>query len=295
MNIVTKWDGNPVSRAGIFSGISLDQYHGAITAKPSISSTGLRTIEGDSLKHYWATSYLNPKRKPSPDNTAMAFGRAVHDLAAGERFLDKYAVRPEQWDSWRSKDSQTWRDEQITEGKTVLTPEEVAIIAEVADELEAHPTIRAGILSGIVEHSIIWEDRATGVWLKSRPDVIPTASNMLVDLKTCASAHPRAVRRSIDDLNYHMQLALAHDGMLATTGREMTDHVLVFVEKASPHCINIKPIFMEDIEYGRRQNRRCIDAFARALESGQWPGYADDEVACGISAASGAWSLTTAG
>lgn len=280
---ITEWNGREITAPGIVSGIPLERYHGAITAGPGISSTGLRTIEADSLKHYWANSYLNPNRKERPDTAAMAFGRAVHDLAAQEPFHEKYAVRPEQWDSWRSKDAQTWKAEQQAAGKTVLTPEDLEIIQSIADELAAHPTIRAGILNGIVEHSIFWQDHATGAWLKARPDVIPISSNMIVDLKTCASAHPRAVRRSIDDLNYHMQLALAYDGMLATTGREMTDHVLVFVEKAAPYCVNIKPIFMEDIELGRRQNRRALDLFARALETNQWPGYPDDEVACGIS------------
>ncbi len=280
---ITKWDGRPISAPGIYSGISLEQYHGPITDGPGISSTGLRTIEGDSLKHYWSTSYLNPKRRASPDNTAMAFGRVVHDLAAGERFDDRYVVRPAKWDSWRSGDAQRWRAEQMLDGKTVITPEELEAVREVADSLSEHPTIQAGILKGIVEHSIFWQDHKTGVWLKARPDVIPIDSDMIVDLKTCASAHPVAVRRSINDLNYHMQLALAYEGLLATTGREMTDFVLVFVEKAPPYCVNIKPIWMQDIELGRRQNRRSLDKFAEALNTGHWPGYDDDEVPCGIS------------
>lgn len=130
---------------------------------------------------------------------------------------------------------------------------------------------------------MIWPDIPTGLWLKARPDVIPTDSNMIVDLKTCSSAHPRAVRRSIDEYNYHMQLALGRWGVSATTGREMTDFVLVFVETQAPYCVNIKPIFPEDIEIGQRQLRRALDKFARALETNEWPGYEDDEVMCGIS------------
>lgn len=280
---ILKWDGQPIGIPGVYEGIPLAQYHGAITTEPAISSSGLRTIEGDSLKHYWMDSYLNPNRRPRPDTKQMAFGRAVHDLAAGEEFRRNYAIRPDQWDSWRTKDAQSWKLEMELAGLTVLTPEDVDAIKSVADELSAHPTIRAGILNGIVEHSIIWPDLATGVWLKARPDVIPTDSNMIVDLKTCSSAHPRAVRRSIDDFNYHMQLALGHWGIQATTGREMTDFVLVFVETAPPYCVNIKPIYPEDIELGMRQLRRALDKFARALETNEWPGYEDDEVMCGIS------------
>lgn len=277
------WDGQPVAIPGIWSGIPLADYHGSITAEPGISSSGLRTIESKSLAHYWATSYLNPNRLPQTDTAAMAFGRAVHDLAAGEDFRRNYAIRPDEWDSWRTKDARRWRSEMEMAGLTVLTPDEVDAIRSVAESLAAHPTIRAGILNGIVEHSIIWPDMATGVWLKARPDVIPTDSNMIVDLKTCASAHPRDVRRSIDSFDYHMQLALGHWGIQATTGREMTDFVLVFVETEPPYCVNIKPIYPEDIELGQRQLRRALDKFARALETNEWPGYEDDEVMCGIS------------
>ena len=283
MNII-KWDGQPISVPGVYSGVPMDRYHGNICVGQSISSSGLRTIEGQSLKHYWAGSYLNPDKEPEDDEAYLNIGSALHDLSAGEEaFLQRYAIRPGVWDSWRTKDAKAWRGERQLEGKTVLAPADIDLIRNMSAELAAHPTIQAGILNGIVEHSIFWQDRDTGIWLKARPDVIPTESNIIVDLKTCASAHPRAVRRSIDDYNYHMQLALAYEGILATTGREMTDVVLVFVEKAKPYCVNIKPIYMEDIEWGRRQLRRALDKFDRALKANSWPGYDDDEVPCGIS------------
>lgn len=283
---IRKWDGTAVTEVGIYSGVPMDIYHGAVTVGPGISSSGLRTIESDSLAHYWDTSYLNPGREPPDDAPFLALGRALHDLTAGEgRFLDRYAVRPEKWLSWRSDDSKKWRALRELEGMTVITPEEIEALRAIVLQLARHPTIEAGILNGIVEHSGFCRDPVTGVWLKIRPDVIPTDSNIIVDLKSCSSAHPRTVRRSIDEFNYHMQMALALDVLLMTTGREMTDCVLVFVETKRPYCVNIKPLFMDDVELGRRQNRRAIDLFAKALETGEWPGYADDEVPCGISEA----------
>lgn len=280
---ILNWNGLPIDQAGIWKNIPLAAYHGAITAKPSISSSGLRTIESQSLRHYWVTSYLNPLRIEKESSEAMDVGSALHDLAAGESFWAKYAVRPEQWDSWRTKDAQLWKEAQLAQGKTVLTSSDMEDLRGMAASLAAHPTIQAGILRGIVEHSVIWEDKATGVWLKARPDVIPLDSTMLVDLKTCASADGQSCRRSISEYQYHMQLALAQWGVQEVTGRQMTDCVLVFVERKPPYCVNIKPIWADDIEWGRRQVRRALDRFARALEANDWPGYDDDEVACGLS------------
>lgn len=278
MNII-KWDGNTVSTPGIVSGLGMDFYHSDCCAGPSISSSGLRTIENSSLAHYWATSYLNPKRIEVGEKAHFSIGKAAAHLIGGEaEFYSKFAVRPDEFDSWRTKAAQEWRDAKLGAGLTVITPDDIETIRGMADTLAAHPTIRAGILQGLVEHSIFWQDAETGVWLKARPDVIPVDANMLVDLKTCASAHPQTVRRAIADYGYHMQLGLAHEGMMATTGREMTDHVLVFVEKSAPYCVNIKPIPTEDIELGRRQLRRAIRKFANALETNEWPGYEDDEV-----------------
>lgn len=290
MEILT-WDGSPITRAGLYHNVPMDAYHGAVTAKPSVSSTHLRKIESDSLAHMWDGYYLNPEREAEEDSDHFAIGRALHDLTAGqESFLDNYAIRPDEWGSWRTKDAKAWRADMELAGKTVLTPDDLLALQAMTRRLAKHPTIEAGILNGLIEHSIFWPDPATGIWLKARPDIVPLDSNMIVDLKTCASAAPRSVRRSITDFNYHMQLALAYEGLLMTTGREMTDFVLVFVETKRPHCVNIKPIFEDDIELGRRQLRRALDKFATALDAWQaggdpdhcFAGYDDDEVPAGL-------------
>lgn len=41
---VIEWDGKPIDKPGRYAGIPIDAYHGACTAGPGISSSGLRTI-----------------------------------------------------------------------------------------------------------------------------------------------------------------------------------------------------------------------------------------------------------
>lgn len=279
------YTGQKIAEPGIYSGLPIMTYHSDCCVGPSISSGGLRTIDGVSPAHYWANSYLNPNREPQEDKDHFSLGRAAHTLILGEEgFRQEYVIRPDKWDSWRTNDAKAWRDEHKAAGLTVLEPKNIDQIRGMAASLAAHPTIQAGLLNGEVERSIVWKDPVTGIWLKARPDVLPVDSNMIVDLKTCTAADPISARRAIADHGYHMQLGLAYEGMLAVTGRRMTDFVLVFVETTAPYAVNIKPVDQNDITFGRRQIRRAINRFAECIEKGHWPAYDDDEVTAALPA-----------
>jgi len=284
---IIDYDGQPISRTCIVRDMPITVYHSQCCALPSISSSGVRTIEAKSLEHFYDTSDLNPDRAEQEAKHHFSWGRALHHLAAGEADFSKhFAVRPLIWDSWRTKDAQGWRAEQVAAGLDVLVPEDLDTLRRAADKLAAHPTIQAGILSGLVEHSIFWRrdilvgDTVVKIILKSRPDVLPVEANMIVDLKSTADASPVAVRRAIGDYGYEIQLGMAHEGLLATLGRTMTDHVLVFIENKRPCSINIKPLSALAIEYGRRQLKRAVHKFAYAIANNHWAGYDDDEVEC---------------
>lgn len=271
---VIPWSGEKIGAPGIYSGVPIEAYHGDLCVGPSVSSSGLRTIESKTPLHYYATSYLNPDREPEERNEALNFGKAAHTLLLGESgFRDKYAVRPEAWRDWRTKASQEWRAEQEKAGRTVLISSQIKAIRGIARSLEAHPLVRQGILHGLVEHTIVCKDHATGVWLKIRPDVVPMADGVLVDAKSTTDASPEAVRRSILNLGYPMQGALGTIVMKEALGITITDFVLVFLEKDEPHAVAITAIDNEWIYWARRQVRRAIDKFARCVEASEWPGY----------------------
>lgn len=296
------WDGQQISKPGIYTGVPIEKYHGNLCVGPSISSGGLRTIRTKSRRHYWKDSYLNPNRNPEADkeSDALKFGRAVHHLVAGEdAFRERFCIRPDTYPATDGTDKKwtrgasycaKWEARAAADGLSILSAADMDNIRGMAASLAEHPTIQAGILNGLVERTIIWQDAKTGVWLKARPDVVPTDSNMLVDLKTTADAGAVACRRTIGELAYHMQLGLAHDGLLLVAGREMETHVLVFVEKTDPWCLNIKPLNRLDIVKGRQEIRLALNLFSESLEAMEdcrregrdlhraWPGYDDDEV-----------------
>lgn len=275
------WDGKKIAEAGIYSGIPLYEYHGDICDGPSISSSGIRQIENESPLHFWDSSYLNPDR-PEPEYKAhFALGSAAHTLLLGEDgFRDQYVIRPDEFPDWRTKASQQWRDGMVAIGKNILTPQDLETIKGIARTVNAEPLIRDGLFSGFVESSMFWQDSETGVWLKSRPDVINPYAGIVADLKTTASADAMSCRRSIAEFGYFIQLALAAEGYKALTGEDIPNDgfILVFVETKRPYAVNLKPVDAEAIWYGRGMIRRAIRTFAECLNTGTWPGYADSGV-----------------
>lgn len=106
-------------------------------------------------------------------------------------------VRPDQWSDWRTSASKEWKAEQLEAGKTIITDAELVLITGMARSLGAHPLVKAGILDGVVERSLIFKDKKTGVWLKSRPDAIPHRQRV-IHARGCHAQFRRlmAIRRA---------------------------------------------------------------------------------------------------
>lgn len=262
-----------ISEPGVYA-LPIDLYHSDICAGPSVSSSGLRTIWAESPAHFWCRSPLNPKRLPQDDRPAFAVGRLAHKLLleGREGLEEDFAIRPDEWTDWRTKDAKVWRDAQILAGRTVITPEDLETVTAMAESLGRHPLVKAGILDGHVERSLIWKDAETGIWLKSRPDVIPNSSGDYADLKTTTSVATKALEQSLASFDYAMQGALVGMASEDVLGIPMQSFTLVWVEKTAPFCVRVTTLTPADLERGQLQVRSALRAMARCLDKGEWPG-----------------------
>lgn len=268
-----KWDGKKISKNGVYDGVPMHAYHSDLCVGPSVSSGGLRTIFNQSPAHYFVKSYLNPNRIEEEDSDAFVLGRAAHHLLLGEDdFSTLFIGRPEKYDSWRTKEAKEWRSDQEGLGRTCLLPSQIEQIRGMARALAAHPLIRAGILNGEVERSIVWRDEETGIWCKSRPDAIPNDSGDFADLKVCASVSDHALRSAIAEYGYHQQGAFVGEGSRVVLNLKMVSFSLVCVEKKPPHCVRVVTLKDGDIERGTRQNKAALRIVANCLKANDWPG-----------------------
>lgn len=270
--------GEIITEPGFYD-MPLNWYHSDCCDGPSVSSSGLRQIVLKSPLHYWDDSYLNPNRNPDDEEIEaehFRIGRASHfKMLEPERFKANIAVRPEIWDSWRTKDAKAWQRDTKREGFTVMTPSDMERVAGVAAALEQHPWHKDGILGGLVETSMVTKDSKTGIWIKSRPDSIPD-DQTFTDLKVCADAHPKTVARAIRDHGYDMQLALAGISMFNLTQQTIDTMWLVCVESKRPHAIHVASLSPTALHWARIKLRKALDVMAECLESGYWPSFGSD-------------------
>ena len=283
-----RWDGNPISKPGLYQGISLASYHrGDICDGPSISSSGLRTIFTKSPAHFYAASPLNDDPdddvEDESESQALIFGSAVHHLILGEdNFSGLYVMRPDKLNGepWQGNKTicRDWLKAQAAEGRTVLTRNEMRAIRGMARSLAKDPLVQAGCLNGGVELSLFWKDKETGIWLKSRPDTIPYDSLDVVDLKTTTKFGDDLDRAIFTDFRYDIQGELVRWGMREVLGVEMASFTLIFVEKKQPHSVEAVTIGFDHLDSAGGDLRMALRAFKHCLGTGNWFGPAGTQM-----------------
>jgi hypothetical protein len=269
-----------ITQNGIVSGLKLEEYHQQCTDGPSVSSSGLRRIATQSLAHFWAYSSLNPDAEPQEESASMVLGKGSHHLFLGEdNFSLEYVARPETLDGepWQGnrKVCRQWLKDQEAIGRTILLPAQLTTIRGMAKSLAKHELVMSGILHGEIEKSMFWRDPDTGIYLKSRPDVIPNDSGDFADLKTTTSVRYDALQNTIAEYGYHQQAALVGHIYKQLTGRPMTSFSLVCVETKIPYCVRVVTLRDEDLARGHEQNMIALKMLRRALDTNEWPGPGD--------------------
>ena len=264
--------GGKISAPGVYD-LTFETYFDDCCVGPSVSSTGLKTIEHKSLAHFWWASYMNPKREPI-DTNALRFGRACHSWILGiPEFQKAYIVSP--YDTFHSKEARTWRDAQE---KTVVKAADMVAIDAMAAALIRHPLLRNAFADGLPERSIVFMDKETGLWIKTRPDWLPNKLHFVPDLKSTISAKPEAFTRQAFALGYHQSAALTLDGLREVLGWKDSVYYFVAQEKEPPYVAIPFLMREHDIELGRMLNRSALRKLARALDADHWPAYAEGAV-----------------
>lgn len=285
---ITQWDGNVITKPGIYKDVPLDLYHSSelFGGVPSISSSGLREIFNRSAAHYWVKSPYNPDRIEDDDEKkSFTRGRALHHLVGAQRgFKELFVVRPEKlpdigerapkpWNGNRIA-CKEWLKDQKEKGRAVLTPDDVLMLEGMALSLGRHPLVTS--LSGQIEHSYFWRDKETGIWLKWRPDSTPTDSADFVDLKGTTDVRFYKLMKTVSDFGYNQQGALGRWACAELLGVKMNSFSLFFCEWKPPHSTALMQLKDADLDLGERMNRMALRTFWECWRKKEWPGPADD-------------------
>lgn len=170
----------------------------------------LKSIDQSQLKQFlknpadWAYHRLNDDHKPTD---AMKFGTAFHAYLLGTSDV----VSLPEGESFRSKDNQKWRADQLEAGNIIVSYNDMQLLKRMKEGIEQtslmpeYPDYMEIIEQGTKEQCIEWRDRQTGLMLKAKPDLIPVGTDYLVDLKTAQKADAESFAKEVINYGYHIQ------------------------------------------------------------------------------------------
>lgn len=251
---------------GMYARVPESVYHGD---RNSLSSSGARMLLDPSCPALFRQNQDEPPNpKPQYD-----FGHAAHKMVLGE---GSQLVRVDK-DDWRTNEAKAKRAKAWEEGKAPLLAKDIELAQVMAGRVFAHPIAGRLLEEGSAEMSGYWHDDATGVRCRFRPDWLPKTRGRMVclDYKTAVSANPNHFRKAAADYGYHQQAAWYLDGLREVEVSDDAAFLFVVQQKTAPFLVSVVQLEPEDIEAGRRLNRRAIDVYAQCVETNTWPGFGD--------------------
>jgi hypothetical protein len=253
-----------------------------------VSSSLLRTGWKKSMAHFYDAWPGNPDHEQKARTRPMTLGSAAHHLLLGEAafrteyiqqpltYRDKVTAVEKPWHNGAGF-CKEWSEKQTKAGKTIVTQNELKIIVAMARSLALEPLVVAGCLQGEIECSMFVKDAETGLWIKGRPDVIPTQSGDYVDLKTSDEVTSISIQSSIRNYGYHMQGGLIWEAC-EQLGLPFETFLLMFIENDRPYCARAVPVDDDDLARGRMQCRVMLRRVAQCIERGVWPGPGEGDL-----------------
>jgi hypothetical protein len=263
-----------LSKAGIYHGISIEQYRGDLCAGPSMSRSLAKDLLFSCPAKAWWKSYLNPEYVPARKKE-FDIGEAMHLITLEPSKMDDRIVQIGA-DDFKTKAAQQARDAAYAAGKVPLLPKHFDLIHDMHTALMRNPVAREAFRGGTPEVTIVAQDPQTGIWLKARADYLNSVSRgaIMIDLKSTTDANPIEFAKAVWEYSYFQQDPWYRMVYKLATGEDIVDFLFIAQEKTPPYLVSIDRLEFPDAEMGDRCNRRAIDLFAECIANNHWPDYA---------------------
>jgi hypothetical protein len=214
------------------------------------------------------------------ETPAMRLGTAVHlGILEPARFDE--LVRPMPKFDGRTNAGKAGKAEWLA-----ANPGKIAVPeADYEQAIEASRLVRRkrgpaeALRNGHAELSMWWQ--RDGVLLRSRPDFLDVERGICCDVKTTSRGlDDRAVVSILEDQHAAMQAAMVRMGVHALTGKDIGPgmHLLVIDMKGIPIDMRLVEIGEAWLTRGETQVMTALRIYRECVESGKWPGYADQGV-----------------
>lgn len=268
-----------ITKPGVYE-LTAAEYHDPIITGEWLSNSDARQLIGDGCPAQFRYDRDNGVRKTS---AAFSMGHAVHARILGKG--EQIAVRPAEFDSWRTKASQAWRAEQERAGRSVILPEDADVVEAMASAVHEKPRAHE-LLSqpGRPEMCLFWVDAETGVQRRCMVDYLPSVVDQYgvmepVDIKSADSVAPtESMERKLYDHAWHRQGTTIADGIVALGLAREVEFYFIVQSKTAPHLVTVVKLDADAERIGRIENRQAMLVYRQCLETGVWPDYAEHPV-----------------
>lgn len=246
---------------GLVLGLPEKEYHD----HHALSSTGAKLLLDSAATFDYV---MNQGHRTEKD--VFDFGSAVHAEVLGTG----YSVDELDYDNYRTKVAQEARDASRAAGRIPMLKKDMEEVHATAQAVLRHPTARALLeREGNAEASVFATDPETGIDLRCRFDWLPDDRRVAVDLKTAREGVARTHKFATTVVEYGYDVSWAHYTYTAgLAGEEVVDMVFLVVETTAPHHILVGRLDDDFKEIGAAKARAARHRYARALETGEWPG-----------------------
>jgi hypothetical protein len=267
----------PITAPGIYEVAAAD-YHRDPVQGGSLSSSGVKKLMPPSCPAIFK-AWLDQGEE---HQEYFDVGRAAHARVLGVGDPIRVIDAPD----WKTKAARDERDAAYAAGETPLLAHQDEQIEAMAAKLREHK-VASQLLdpaAGEPERTLVAQDPETGVWRRAMVDFLrhPVDGKrlVLVDYKTAKNADPASIGRAVADYAYNGQGAwyadLAKD--LGLSSGKDPAFVLIVQMKEPPYLVVCAQIDPYDLARGRIRNRAALHTYRRCMETGEWPGWADDRI-----------------
>lgn len=255
-------------KEGVYDDVPPHIYHNL--DEEAVSRTQLLKIEPPARYR----DYVD-RRVPRTPNEFMDKGTAWHTrILEPASFQTRHILK--KYETYRTDEAKIWRDEQIKNGLTILTQDEMNEITEMEQRMREHPKFNDYFrrADGRYELTVLSRHSGTGILRRCRIDAAPPG-NALHDLKSTARIEVSAenVGKYCWNNGLGFQAAYYLDIWNALHEVKKTDFVFWFQESIPPFLVGAYAVPRDLIDYCRKILNARLYVLAECREKHHWPGY----------------------
>ena len=237
--------------------ISNADYH----ADPAVSASHLKTVM-QSPYHFWSR-YVDENRVAMVPTQAMRLGSLTHcAVLEPDELTKRYQLAPDR----RTKEGKAAVVEMAADVIEAVSEADLAQALQM-DDVRSNSTAALLLANGQAEQSFWWDDIATGMRCKCRPDWFD--GETIVDLKTCQDASPAGFAKAVAAFHYQLQAAHYLCGTLAKR------FIFVAVEKSAPFATACYELDAQAMVHGSVLRHNALQRIQDCRAINEWPGYTD--------------------